>query len=87
MASKVTKSLPAIFSITSRPLAASRRKPDTVIPPIGNAILTASDKRSGVVGVTVPAVGIRVSIAIAPFVVHTFLAGQNQPRTTEGDFL
>lgn len=43
--------MPAIFSIISRLRSRSRRRPATVIPPIGNAIFTASARRSGVFGV------------------------------------
>lgn len=48
MAASVTKSLPAIRSIMSLPLAASFRSPETVIPPRGKAISIASARRSGV---------------------------------------
>src|SRR5262245_36132257 len=47
IAASVVKSLPAICSMTSRPRAASRRNPLTVMPPWGNAARTASDNRNG----------------------------------------
>jgi hypothetical protein len=48
MARNVTNCFPAIVSISSLFFAASRRNPETVIPPQGKAIRTASFKRSGV---------------------------------------
>jgi hypothetical protein len=53
MFSKVVKSLPAMRSRTSRLRVASRRRPDAVIEPFGNAIRAASARRSGVSGLIV----------------------------------
>jgi len=50
MLASVVKSLPAIRSITSRPRALSRRKPDAVIEPSGKATAAATLRRSGVSG-------------------------------------
>ena len=46
----VVKSLPAMRSTISRPRAASRRNPEAVIEPSGNAIAAAMPSRSGVLG-------------------------------------
>jgi hypothetical protein len=51
MLANVVKSLPAIRSITRRPRAPSRRSPDAVIDPSGNATAAAISSRSGVSGV------------------------------------
>jgi hypothetical protein len=50
MLDKVTKSFPAMRSITSRPRIASRRSPEAVMLPSGNASTAAAFKRSGVSG-------------------------------------
>ena len=50
IAASVVKCLPAMTSISNRPLAASLRKPETVIPPAGKASLTATSNRRGVSG-------------------------------------
>jgi len=50
IARSVVNCLPAMTSIVSLPLLASRRRPDTVIPPSGNASSTARLRRSGVSG-------------------------------------
>ena len=50
MSSSVVKCLPAIISTCKVPRATSLRRPESVIPPAGNAILTASSSLSGVSG-------------------------------------
>src|ERR1700746_3954703 len=47
----VVKCLPAIISTVSRLRLISRRRPASVIPPLGKAILSASARRSGSAGV------------------------------------
>jgi hypothetical protein len=56
MAFKLVKSLPAMRSIRSRPRAASRRNPDMVIDPSGNANFAAIESRRGASGETFPSV-------------------------------
>ena len=48
IAASVVKSLFPIRSITSLPLAASRRRVAAVTPPPGKAVLAATSRRSGV---------------------------------------
>src|SRR5262249_59206780 len=50
MAASVVKSLPAMRSIMSRPRAASRRNPEAVIAPPGNATAAAMSNLSGSFG-------------------------------------
>jgi hypothetical protein len=48
MAASVVYSLPATISVRNLPLSRSRRKPDALMPPFGNASAAASASRSGV---------------------------------------
>ncbi|HWX05839.1 MAG TPA: hypothetical protein VN065_08415 [Bradyrhizobium sp.] len=56
ISSRVVKSFPAMRSIRNRPRAASRRNPDTVIDPSGNANFAAIESRRGASGATFPSV-------------------------------
>jgi hypothetical protein len=51
MARKVVNCLRAIVETANLPFAASRRNPLAVIPPFGNAIAAAADRRSVLVDV------------------------------------
>jgi hypothetical protein len=68
IAAKVVKSLPAIRMIASRPRDASRRSPETVMPPCGKAIATASASRNGASG----------AISVAPWTARRTSDGEKR---------
>jgi hypothetical protein len=68
IAASVVNCLPAILSTASRPRAASRRKPEAVIPPPGKASSAALERRSGACGLMAAGVILSTLIFTLPLI-------------------